>query len=133
VTDDHFLIFAQLDLPSCDAFHWLSLWRRNITTDNYLNQKTTFFPTIGANGIVKAHEHIACDTIQKMISDAVKGAGITSAMGSTFLTYCFCRGSAQYYFMFVPVGKHWTLQQVRWWGGWAEGENVCKLLRPLFS
>jgi len=28
--------------------------------------------------------------------------------------------------MFAPVGKRWTLQQVRWWGGWAEGEHVSQ-------
>jgi hypothetical protein len=27
-------------------------------------------------------------------------------------------------FMFAAVGRRWTLRQVRWWGGWAEGEHV---------
>ncbi|KAF8517308.1 hypothetical protein JB92DRAFT_3305157 [Gautieria morchelliformis] len=25
--------------------------------------------------------------------------------------------------MYAPVGKHWSLATIRWWGGWAEGEH----------
>lgn len=59
-----------------------------------------------------------------MISEAVSEAGIVSAVGGSFSTHCFRRGGAQYRFMFAPVGERWTLQCVRWWGGWAKGENV---------
>ena len=80
---------------------------------------------MGANGIVQPREHISHDTIQKLISDAVSGTKIPVASGGNFSTHCFRRGGAQYRFMFAPVGKRWTLQRVRWWGGWAEGEQVC--------
>jgi len=82
------------------------------------------FPAMGANGVVQPREHISHDTIQQMISDAVAGAQIPSAVGGSFSTHCFRRGGAQYRFMFAPVGKRWTLQRVQWWGGWAEGEHV---------
>jgi hypothetical protein len=26
--------------------------------------------------------------------------------------------------MFAPVGERWTMARVRWWGSWAENENV---------
>jgi hypothetical protein len=126
-TDNHFLIFSQPDLPACDPFHWLPLWLDFLETHHFgrpLEPEDYVFPAMGANGVVQPREHISHDTVQKMISDAVAGAHIPSAMGGSFSTHCFRRGGAQYRFMFAPVGKCWMLQRVRWWGGWAEGEHV---------
>jgi hypothetical protein len=39
-------------------------------------------------------------------------------------THCFCKGGAQYRFMFAPMGEWWTMDHIRWWGGWAEGKKV---------
>jgi hypothetical protein len=41
-----------------------------------------------------------------------------------YTTHCFRRGGAQYRFMYAPVGERWSLNTVRWWGGWAIGEHV---------
>lgn len=79
---------------------------------------------MGANGVVQTGEHISHDTVQKWISEFTTGAAIPQAAGGSFSTHCFRRGGAQYRFMFAPTGKRWTLRQVRWWGGWAEGEHV---------
>ncbi|KAK6991962.1 hypothetical protein R3P38DRAFT_2659770 [Favolaschia claudopus] len=35
--------------------------------------------------------------------------------------------------MFAPVGRRWTLRQVRWWGGWAEGEHRDTLIKYLLD
>ncbi|KAJ7934707.1 hypothetical protein B0H13DRAFT_1591441 [Mycena leptocephala] len=63
-----------------------------------------------------------CDLngFQKWITEFASGADLPRANG-TFSTHCFRRGGAQYRFMFAPVGRRWTLRQVRWWDGWAEG------------
>ncbi|KAG1723135.1 uncharacterized protein EDB91DRAFT_1087922 [Suillus paluster] len=45
----------------------------------------------------------------------------------------FRRGGAQYWFMFAPVGQRWTLAKVRWWGGWADGEQRDTLVRYLLD
>ncbi|KAF8216848.1 hypothetical protein K438DRAFT_1560030 [Mycena galopus ATCC 62051] len=35
--------------------------------------------------------------------------------------------------MFAPVGQQWTLRQVRWWGGWAEGKHPDMLIKYLLD
>jgi hypothetical protein len=75
---------------------------------------------MSANGIVHPGQPISHDTIQKWINESTADAGILG----NFSTHYFRRGSAQYWFMFAPVGQRWTLAKIRWWGGWAEGEHV---------
>ncbi|KAJ7231545.1 hypothetical protein C8J57DRAFT_1091683 [Mycena rebaudengoi] len=35
--------------------------------------------------------------------------------------------------MFAAAGRRWTLRQVRWWGGWAEGEHRDTLVKYLLD
>jgi hypothetical protein len=116
-------------LPACDAFRWLTLWIRYLETVHYgrpLDLEDYIFPAMGANGIVQPREHISHDTVQSWINEATTGADICQASGGgSFSTHCFRQGSAQYRFMYAPVGERWSLAVVQWWGGWAEGEHVC--------
>ena len=82
------------------------------------------FPMIGANGIAQPGEHASSDAIQSLIDAAVRGAGLPIIPGASYSTHCFRRGGAQYRFMYAPVGQRWTLARIRWWGGWAEGDQV---------
>jgi hypothetical protein len=81
---------------------------------------------MGTNGVVQPQEHVSHDTVQNWINEATTGAEIRQAAGGSFSTHCFRRGGAQYRFMYAPVGQRWSLAVVRWWGGWAEGEHVCR-------
>ena len=63
------------------------------------------------------------DIARKQITTMSNEAGIHGA--EFFTTHCFCRGGAQYCFMFAPIGKKWTLDWIRWCGGWEQGEHVC--------
>lgn len=129
---NHYKLFAQPELPACDAFRWLTLWVTYLETQHYgrpLDPEDYIFPTMGANGVVQPQEHVSHDTIQAWINEATTGAGIQKAGGGSFSTHCFRRGGAQYRFMYAPVGLRWSLSVVRWWGGWANGENVrCHLI-----
>ncbi|KAJ7855319.1 hypothetical protein B0H14DRAFT_3647063, partial [Mycena olivaceomarginata] len=130
-----FKICAQPDLPACDAFNWMTRWVKYLEEDIYgrtLQPDDYIFPAIGANGIVQTGEHISHDDVQKWITEFAAGADLPRANGM-FSTHCFCRGGAQYRFMFAPVGRRWTLRQVRWWGGWAEGEHRDTLIKYLLD
>ncbi|KAK6987789.1 hypothetical protein R3P38DRAFT_2366098, partial [Favolaschia claudopus] len=35
--------------------------------------------------------------------------------------------------MFAPMGQRWSLSIIRWWGGWAVGEQVDTLMRYLLD
>ena len=52
-----------------------------------------------------------------------------------YSTHCLRRGGAQYWFMLAPIGRRWTLSGCKWWGGWAEGEQVRTLIcrHPVYT
>ena len=63
-----FKIFAQTDLPGCDAYRWLPLWIEYLEEVIYkhpLGPDDYVFPAMGANGLVQRGEHITHDTVQK--------------------------------------------------------------------
>ncbi|KAJ6496756.1 hypothetical protein DFH09DRAFT_1103549 [Mycena vulgaris] len=128
-------ICSQPDLPACDAYPWLLKWRQHLQDQVYqrpLLPDDYIFPAIGANGIVQTGEHLSHDDVNKWIKEFAAGAKLPQQNG-TFSTHCFRRGGAQYRFMFAAVGRRWTLRQVRWWGGWAEGEHRDTLVKYLLD
>ena len=121
-------IYPQPNNPAINLYTHMWNWKefyetrllgRKLKPDDYI------FPSLGVNGLV-AHPHIpvSSDIVQKRINEWAAAAGITGA--GHFTTHCFCRGGAQYRFMFAPMGQRWTLAQICWWGGWAIGEHVRK-------
>jgi hypothetical protein len=122
---NHYKIYPRPNsIPACDNFFWMLVWFKWLELFHYgrmLQPHDFVFPTMGANGVVQPGQPISHDTVQKWINESMAGAGIRG----NFSTHCFRRGGAQYWFMFAPVGQRWTLAKVRWWGGWAEGEQVC--------
>ena len=79
---------------------------------------------MGANGVLQPGSHITSSTIQIWLDEAVAHSEITMPPGGRFSLHCFRRGGAQYRFMHAPIGERWTLDRIRWWGGWADGEQV---------
>ena len=79
------------------------------------------FPALRTTRLLEAAVPILHDMVQKLLDEALAGAKITGK----FSMHCFRRSSAQFQFMSAPLGKRWSLRCVRFWGGWAEGEQVC--------
>jgi hypothetical protein len=108
-----------------DMFTHLSAWVRRLKAmlgghwDD--EEKDHIFLNIGLNGVPQPHSQISMKKIQGLINEFASGAGVRK----DFTTHSFRRGGAQYRFMHAPLGRRWSLSIVRWWGGWAEGENVC--------
>lgn len=84
-------------------------------------RKDFLFPAVGANGVLQPGVPLSHDTVQKSLDAALAGADIPGK----FSTHCFRHGGAQYHFMSAPLGEQWSLRCVRFWGRWAEGEQVC--------
>jgi integrase len=121
---NHYKIYPRPNMPACDNFFWMLVWIKWLQSFHYgrtLQLNDFIFPAMSANGVVHPGQPISHDTVQKWINESTAGAGIRG----NFSTHCFRRGGAQYWFMFAPVGQRWTLAKVRWWGGWADGEQVC--------
>lgn len=85
------------------------------------------FPHIAVNGVIRTAREMSYDSLQTLLSKFCEGAGLQKR----YTTHSFRRGGAQYRFMYAPVGKRWSLNQIRWWGGWAIGEHVFSFCFPV--
>jgi hypothetical protein len=124
---NRYKIYPQPDMPGCDCFFWMLLWLTLLERVHYngkLEPDDFVFPAISSNGVVHRGEHISHDAVQAWINEATTGAGIPRGAGDSFTTHTYRRGGAQWRWMFAPVGERWTMARVRWWGSWAENENV---------
>ena len=87
---------------------------RSLELDDYI------FPYVSQNGTVDPKRAMSYDVFQKLLTEFTAGAGLIKV----YTTHCFRRGGAQYRFMYAPIGRRWSLSVIRWWGGWAKGEQV---------
>lgn len=114
-------IYAQ-DIPEIDMYahlmRWLCLYE--VLLGRPLESEDQLFPHISANGTIHPRQEMSYDSFSKMLAKFTEGAGLEG----WFTTHSFRRGGAQYRFIFAPLGLRWSLNVIRWWGGWAEGENV---------
>jgi integrase len=97
---------------------------KHIHYNGKLEPDDFIFPAIGSNGIIHHGEHISHDAVQAWINEATTGAGIPRGGGDSFTTHTYHHSRAQWCWMFMPVGEWWILARVRWWGAWAENENI---------
>jgi len=117
-------IYPRPDLgTACDSFFWVLFWTNWVKYAHLgraMGEEDFLFPALGANGVIQPGVPLSHDAVQKSLDAALAGAKIEGK----FSTHCFRRGGAQYRFMSAPLGNRWSLRCVRWWGGWAEGEQV---------
>lgn len=121
MTGNTYKIYRQ-EIKAMDMFTHLLAWvkclqwllRRELRKTDYL------FPYIGPNGIPHIGQPMDHNKVQELTNKFTGRAGLKKH----YSTHCFRRGGAQYRFMYTPVSQQWSLTMVRWWGGWAVGENV---------
>ena len=114
-------------------FH-VKRWLQFLENEVYrspLEPEDYIFPALASNGTAHRGASISHDVVEEMISLFSGHAGIILGNGR-FTTHCYRRGGAQYRFMFAPMGKRWSLAKVRWWGGWAENEQVNLMLLSVY-
>ncbi|KAG0700237.1 hypothetical protein DFH29DRAFT_876759 [Suillus ampliporus] len=125
-------IYPQQQTPEICMFTHLRAWvnfleevllRRPLEPDEFI------FARVGANSVVYASDELSYDGVMKMLAWMCKDVGLTAR----YTTHCFWRGGARYWFMFTPLGQHWSLATIRWWGAWAKGESVDTLIQYLLD
>ena len=115
------------DIEEMDVYTHLPRWLkylesclgRSLELDDYI------FPYVSQNGTVDPKRTMSYDVFQKLLTKFTAGAGLIKV----YTTHCFRRGGAQYRFMYAPIGHRWSLSVIRWWGGWAKGEQVSLTVR----
>lgn len=89
-----------------------------------LRDEEYIFPKMGPNGMAYMDTPMDHDLVARYVNEFARAVGVLT----DFSSHCFRRGGAQYRFMYCPLGERWSLSVIRWWGGWAEGEQVCDVL-----
>jgi hypothetical protein len=101
------------------------------------------FPAVTADGRVRVSrdtgrarvdfaqldEPISYSSLDKIFQRAVVGSGVLSNRVGKFTMHCTRRGGAQHRFMYAET--LWGLAPLKWWAGWASGEEVSCALNPL--
>ena len=108
---NHYQIFPQPDLTSCDTFFWLLIWIRWVEYVHLVCPMADggfIFPAVGENRVVQPGEPLTQDSVQKMLSEATAASGIEGK----YLTHCFCRGGVQHWFIHAPNEEKWTMDVV---------------------
>ena len=82
---------------------------RKLEADDFL------FPYIAPNGLIHIKRAMSYSTLQALLTKFSQGAGVEKH----YTTHCFRQGGAQYWFMFAPIGKWWSLSQI---GGGEAGQ-----------
>ncbi|KAF8955908.1 hypothetical protein BDZ97DRAFT_1907423 [Flammula alnicola] len=127
-TSNVYDIYKQ-DIPEIDMFTHVIRWKTFL--ENYLGvplgPKDCLFPHLAVNGVIRGTRAMSYDSLQALLARFCDGAGIQKR----YTTHSFRRGGAQYRFMFAPIGMRWSLNMIRWWGGWAVGEHVDTLIKYL--
>ncbi|PPQ82236.1 hypothetical protein CVT26_009348 [Gymnopilus dilepis] len=119
----------QQAIPEIDMYTHFPRWKTFL--ERYLGEplcpEESLFPHVSVNGVVNTMRPMSYDSLQALLRRFCDGAGIEKH----YTTHSFRRGGAQYRFMHAPIGTRWSLNQIRWWGGWASGEHVDTLIKYL--
>lgn len=79
------------------------------------------------SGKVSWGKEMSTEAINAIFKEFMFASGVltdSEAGRFPYTTHCLRRGGAQYRFMFAPVGQRWSLDLIKWWGGWTDGERV---------
>ncbi|KIK34503.1 hypothetical protein CY34DRAFT_17678 [Suillus luteus UH-Slu-Lm8-n1] len=125
-------VYAQPKTPEICMFTHLRAWvsfLEEVLLQRPLQPEEYIFPRVSANGVVYPSDELSYDAVMKTLTWICTEAGLIAR----YTSHCFRRGGARYWFMFAPLGEHWSLATIRWWGAWAEGESVDTLIQYLLD
>ncbi|KAF9437897.1 hypothetical protein BGZ76_010608, partial [Entomortierella beljakovae] len=85
------------------------------------------FPGVDIKGLPKINSRFSYKRVNDLLDEFSKGANLTEGCSrGKFTTHCFRRGGAQH--RAIIAQEKWSLQVVRWWGGWSENEGRTTIM-----
>ncbi|VDB98224.1 unnamed protein product [Peniophora sp. CBMAI 1063] len=131
-------LYDRPDMPAANVWKHLQIWLLWLESRYYggreMGAEDYVFPSFSPNGVIQRDTAMSHDHFQGLLDAFVDASGVGMKLcGKRLTTHCLRRGGAQYFFTFAPAGARWTLARVRWWGGWAPGEDKNTLLKYLLD
>lgn len=132
-------VFDDAEEPAAHVRLPLENWRNYVRKRSHANladhPDALLFPTFDAAGTPKFLQHWGNVPFYKIYRKVIDGSGVEENRWGpgTFRAHSMRRGCAQHRAMFVLPGKRWSLEQIRWWGGWAPSESNEVLMRYLIE
>ncbi|KAF8054917.1 hypothetical protein FPV67DRAFT_1437662, partial [Lyophyllum atratum] len=118
------------DVDAMDMYTHLKRWLDFLDySEQALGPDDFVFPHISVNGTINRKREMTQDIVQRLIDTFAAAAGLDVK----FTTHSFRRGGAQYRYDYAPDGQRWALYVCRWWGSWAEGEQIDTLMKYLID
>lgn len=123
---------------SCAYSHvnkWIELYKQML--GRHPLPSDPLFPRCNETGTsIDFGEKMVQNTFMKCINSAVSACGIIprNAAGEElgkFTAHCFRRGGAQH--RFVTGKSRWSLDVVKWWGGWGTSDDMNTIIRYLLE
>ena len=121
LTGNTYNVYKQ-DIPEIDMYTHLPRWINylELLLGWHLGPDECIFPYFRP----KCIPDMSWEMTQEMVQSLINAFTSEASLSKYFTTHCFQRGGAQYRFMYAPIGQHWSLCKICWWGGWADGEHV---------
>jgi hypothetical protein len=111
-------------LPELDAYRHVWNWVTFLQLQYYGGKPPApnfpLFPSFNLHNI-RWGLTLSTASVNELLETYAKAAGLNT-LGLT--SHCFQRGGVQYWLLHAPTVEWWSLEQCRWWGGWAAGEDV---------
>jgi hypothetical protein len=124
-------LHPQSDEPAANAFEALQEYIELLYPDKEWRPDDLLFPKLKKNEAKWGTAYTGA-AINKMLLSICTAAGLlTPETKGTFTTHCFRRGGAQHRFMYCSLP--WPLDAIKWWGGWAQGEQLGAIVRYLLE
>ncbi|KAJ7121155.1 hypothetical protein C8R44DRAFT_736834 [Mycena epipterygia] len=121
--------------PEIDCYTHVGTWKTHMEKilGRPLAESDFVFPAIASTGQLKFEECTSRTAFKTLLDEVVDKLNVMQGHNGKFMTHCFCRGRAQYRFLWAD--RKWTrsLKAVKWGGGWSSNENVGTVMHYLLG
>lgn len=114
------------DGTELDCYTHMSAWLNHLAglLERPLQATDPVFPSLMRSGTVQVGIPMKYSYWTAHVKPVILSSGICKGRYRDFTTHCLRRGAVQWRISRAPVAQRWTLEEIKWWGGWASNERV---------
>lgn len=114
------------DRPELDAFTHMSAWLDHLKgmIGRPLQGSDPVFPSLMNSEVVQIGIPMRYTYWGSHVKPIIIASGICQGRNRDFTSHCLRRGAVQWRTSRAPIAERWTLEEIKWWGGWSSSERV---------